>query len=163
MDVGLFALVISIVQLRTLKVSSELKLKPHCTDLLEICCRLAGWPSLQQIYSKSVVSPANLYSKSTAFCHQRICLQHLDVLAYKKAALRCRHVCISMQATCFRLAVDKSVASPANLQQVSVMWFDLNSIFRFVRCLDGEENAAHRSRNDLHLSLTIYARLWNVS
>jgi hypothetical protein len=65
------------------------KLKPHYADLLEICCRLAGWPSLQQIYSKS-----------TAFCHQRIVCN----------ILLCRDV------------ADKSVVSPASRQQIRSMW-----------------------------------------
>jgi hypothetical protein len=36
----------------------------------------------------------------------------------KKTAVHCRHVC-SMLAICCRLAVDKSVALPASLQQVA--------------------------------------------
>jgi hypothetical protein len=85
-----------------ISVFDPLKLKPHYTDLLEICCRLAGL-SVQQISSKS---PANL---------QQV---------------------YSLLAICCRLAVDKSVASPASLQQVAskspaslqqirLMWFDL--------------------------------------
>jgi hypothetical protein len=45
-----------------------------------------------------------IYSKSTAFCHQRICLQHLDM------------------SRCCSLA-DKSVVSPASRQQILSMWF----------------------------------------
>ena len=100
-----------------------------------ICWRFAVDLLADRLYSKS---PANLQqircvaSKSTAFCHQRICLQHLDV------SICCRQICCvasksvrygsertnlqqvySMLATCCRLAVDKSVASPASLQQIS--------------------------------------------
>ena len=123
-----------------------IKLTPHYTDLLEICWRFQiCWLT---------VSPASLqqiYSKSTAFCHQRICLQHLDV------SICCRQICCvasksvlcgsertnlhkvcSMLATCcrqIRCIASKSAASrqqiaskyTANLQQIRVVWFDLNS------------------------------------
>ena len=75
--------------------SFVLKVKPYYMDLLEICCRYADWPSLQQISSKSVVSPTileRLWNKFRSFCHQRICLQHHDSVTTR----------------------DKSVVSPAN-------------------------------------------------
>jgi hypothetical protein len=45
-------------------------------------------------------------------------------LYIEQTAVRCRRVC-SMLAICCRLAADKSVASPANLQQIRLMWSDL--------------------------------------
>jgi hypothetical protein len=38
-------------------------------------------------------------------------------------------VVAGMSATCWRFAVDKSVVSPANLQQIHLIWFD-------PRCID---------------------------
>ena len=87
-----------------------------------------------------------LYSKSTAFCHQRICPQHLDV------STCCRQICCvatRQQIRSIWFRTDKSTASlqhagdllqtccrqircvasksTANLQQIRVVWFDLKA------------------------------------
>jgi hypothetical protein len=52
-------------------------IKPNYGGLLEICCGLAEWPSLY--IANLLCSRQQIYSKSIAFCHQLICLQHSDV------------------------------------------------------------------------------------
>ena len=96
----------------------------------------------QQVSSKSTANPLcrqQIYSKSTAFCHQLICLQHLDV------SICCRQICCvasksvrygsertnlqqvySMLATCCRQIRCVASKSTANLQQIREAWFDLN-------------------------------------
>jgi hypothetical protein len=80
------------------------KLKPHYTDLQEICCRLAGWSSLQQISSKS---PANLQQIRCVASKSTASLQHFATNGF---------VC---NILAFRVVADKSVVSPASLQQVA--------------------------------------------
>jgi hypothetical protein len=129
------------------------KLKPHYMDLLDICCRLAGYgrlhskspASLQRfsptdfVYNiltcRDVVGESAVLPASRQQIHSMWFRTNKSTASLQLAAVRCRRVC-SMLATCCGHAADKSVASPANLQQVAskspaslqqirVMWFEL--------------------------------------
>ena len=84
-------------------------------DLLEICCidgqaqtilhEFAVDLLADRLYSKSTANPLRrqqIASKSTAFCHQRICLQHLDM------SRCCRQI---------RCVASKSPANPFDMVQ----------------------------------------------
>ena len=92
------------------KQKFRLELDPlRSNHTTRICWRFAVDLLADRLYSKSPASLQQIYSKSTAFCHQRICLQHLDV------SICCRQMLCRQQIRSIWFRTDKSTAS---LQQI---------------------------------------------